>query len=77
MLFSFGSGFSVLGHSATSRRAPRNGSHRSKKKELAKARQKLNASTLMLGFRVARDTRRLRDEEVAFKAHQKDMEAMR
>ena len=67
---------SVLGHSATSCRAPRNGSQISKKKELEKARQKLNSFTLMLGLRVARGTRRLRDEEVAFQAHQKDMAAM-
>ena len=66
----------MLGHSATSCRAPRNGSQISKKKELEKARQKLNSFTLMLGLRVARDTRRLRDEEVAFQAHQKDMAAM-
>jgi hypothetical protein len=41
------------------------------------ARQKLNFSTIMLGWRVVRDRRRLRDAEVAFAAHQKDTEAMR
>ena len=73
----FGARLSVLGHSSTSRRAPRNGSHRSKKKELAKARQSVNSFVLMLGLRVSADTRRLRNEEVAFKAQQKDMAAMR
>ncbi len=41
------------------------------------ARQKLNFSTIMLGWRVVRDRRRLRDAEVEFAAHQKDTEAMR
>ncbi len=51
----------------------RSGSHRAKKKEVAKARQRLTSSALMRGLQVARDTRRLREEEVAFAARQKDM----
>ena len=77
VLFSLGSGSSVLGDIAPSRHSPRNGSQRTKKKELVQARQKLNFSTIMLGWRVVRDRRRLPDAEVAFAAHQKDTEAMR
>ena len=50
---------------------------RGQRKGLMQARQKLNFSTIMLGWRVVRDRRRLRDAEVAFAAHQKDTEAMR
>jgi hypothetical protein len=42
-----------------------------------KARKNLNFSTIMSGWRVVRDRRRLRDAEVKFAAHQKDTEAMR
>ena len=71
VLFSLGSGSSVRVDIAPSRHSPRNGSQKTKKKELVKARKNLNFSTIMSGWRVVRDRRRLRDAEVKFAAHQR------